>query len=202
MQWIEFAPYILPYAGGCPEPLLELHTRLAAIDFCRRTLCDTRTLDPIQGFDQNVVELDLPPETVIVKIKAVEVDTRDRAIVSPAMGRSYVRSKHPGEFCFTPDNRNLHIYPAPTETVFVVPDVALMPSLQATGLLDEIANEYMHDIAHGALARILMVPNQTFSDPNSAVVHANAFKARVNTIAAKIGRGIANSKTQSFIGYI
>lgn len=37
MTWDDFAPYVLPYAPGCPDATMEHHARLAAIDFCRHT---------------------------------------------------------------------------------------------------------------------------------------------------------------------
>lgn len=202
MLWAEFGPYILPYAPGCPEPLLELHTRLAAIDFCRRTLCDTRSMDPVRAFASPIVEMDPPQDTRIVKVKRVGVAGRDRELVPANKGASLVRAQHPGDYCFTPDNLNLHVHPQPDGTADIVVDAALMPTLTSTGLLDDIANQYAQDIAHGALARIMLVQRQTFSDPNAAVLHAGIFASRVATVAAKVARGQAGAKMASHATYI
>jgi len=197
MKWSDFGPYVLPYVVGVPEPLLELHARLAAIEFCRRTLCYTRTLDAVTTDGTPIVELESLPSTQIIKIKAVEVNGKSHPLVEPQQGLEFVRSASPLEFCFTQENLFLHVYPVQEAGVSVVVDAALAPTLRSTDFSDEVANPYLQDIAFGVIASLQRVPGQPFSDLNASALHTMQFERRIGVVAGKMSRGLLSSKMRS-----
>ena len=60
MKWSDFSPYVLPHVIGCPDPTMEQHVRLAAIEFFRRTLSWREVLDSVLTDGTERVELEAP----------------------------------------------------------------------------------------------------------------------------------------------
>jgi hypothetical protein len=202
MKWSDFGPYVLPHVIGVPEPMLWLHARLASIEFCRRTLCDKLTLDLTSTDGTATVELDLPPETQIIKIKAVEVGGRDWNLVSPEHGNELVRSQSGQRFCFLANDLTLSVYPAQPRKTTVTADAALAPSLDAEGLRDNVASQYVQDIAHGVIASLKRMSNVQWSDPVGAGVEKSDFNSRITATAAKVGRGQVAAKMRNHVTYL
>ncbi len=196
--WSDLFPYVLPYVIGCPDPTAEQHIKLAAIDFCRRTLCHRVTLEPelCSGVSHDI---ELLPEqgTQIIKIKAVAVGGREFSLVDPVKGLSLARSEYPSDFVFTQDNLTLQVYPLQVSGTPVVADVALAPAITAIGLSDALAAAHLQDIVHGAIASIKRIPGQSFSDLNGSTLHQGLFEARIKTVAAKVARGFAAARMSS-----
>ncbi len=199
----EFYPYVLPYVLGCPLPTVDHHVRLAAMEFCKRTACWQKTLDAIycNGTD-NLVEMDQGTGEQIIKVKAVSVDGFDWPLVDSGNGLKLVRSDSQQNFCFTQDNKTLQIYPLQIAGVAVQVDAVLAPSRDATAIDDAVGNDYLQDIAHGAVASIQRIPAQEFTDPNSAVAEQQQFNNRMSAIAAKVSRGFMAQKMRSHISYL
>lgn len=202
MLWRDFEPYVMPFVPGCPLPVMEHHARLVAQDFCRRTLCFTRTLDPVSSIGTAQVEMDPLPQTQIVKIKAVAVDGLTVQLVDRARGAELARADNTGDFCFTADNLILELHPPRPAGASVVIDAALAPTLTATMLEREIAAQYAQDMAHGIVASIMRLPQQVFSDPANAMVQDSLYQARRATVAAKMARGQAGAKLRSHVTYL
>lgn len=199
MLWRDFEPYVLPYVIGCPLPVLEHHARLTAIDWCRKTLCMTRELDP-ELCDGESHEVDIAPPTGLQIVRPVDVavDGREFNLTDPLYGKRLARNQGKYEFCFTADNASLSVFPLQAADVPVVITAALMPALRtSTGLDDDIALEHADDIAKGIAAEILKIPKQEFSNEVLAMDMKAAYVARRTTIAAKYSRGIAAGKTRS-----
>jgi hypothetical protein len=196
--WSDLFPYVLPYVIGCPDPTAEQHIKLAAIDFCRRTLCHRVTVEPelCSGVSHDI---ELYPEqgTQIIKIKAVAVGKREFSLVDPVKGLSLARSEYPSDFVFTQDNLTLQVYPLQVSGTPVVTDVALAPAITATGLSSMLAAAHLQDIVQGAIASIKRVPGQPFSDLNGSTLHQGLFEARIKTVAAKVARGFASVRISS-----
>ena len=199
----EFYPYVLPYVPTCPVMVVDHHTLLAAIEFCRRTSCWQKTLDAVttNGVD-NLLEMDRDTGQQIIKVKAVSVGGVNWPLVDSSAGLLMVRSGSQQSFCFTQDNRTLQIYPLQVSGVAVQVDAVLAPSRTATAIDDVIGNDYLQDIAHGAIASIQRLPGQAFTDPNSAASEYAIFSGRISATASKVARGFTAQKMRSHASYI
>jgi len=202
MKWSDFGPYVMPHVIGCPEPMLVQHARMAAIEFCRRTLCDQRLLEDVQSDGTPIIELLPPVGTQLVKIKSVKADGREWPIVDPIYGTELSWSESPQDFCYTQDNKTLMLYPEQPSGTPVDVVAALMPSIDAAFFDDNVAKQHLYDIVPGVIASIKKVPGQPFSDLNAAAVHQAQFESRIRTIAAKTGRGHAAAKMRSHVTYL
>lgn len=202
MNWDVFYPYVLPSVIGCPNPTADLHIRQAAIEFCRRTLCHTVTLDPITADGINTkFELELPSQTQPVKIMAAEVAGKECPVMDTQRGLQLVRQDSVAEFCFTQDKKTLDVHPPRAKGDTIVVDVALMPTPTAKSLDDDVAQAYMQEIAYGALASLQMLPQQTWTDAGMAAANKALFNQRIATIAMHFARGQAAAKLRSFKTY-
>lgn len=197
MKWLDFSPYVLPYVIGCPDPTLEMHARLAAIEFFRRTLSWREVLDAIPAEGSELVELEAPMQTQIIKVKSVSVDGRDFPLVETTHGSELSRTDTGREFAFTRDNRTLVIYPIQAIGTPVVVEAALAPSITSSTLPDALAQHHMQDIAHGAIASLKRFSGQPFTDPNGAQEQQALFERRISAVAAKHSRGVMAAKLRS-----
>lgn len=197
MRWFDFGPYVLPYVIGCPEPTLEQHAKLAAIEFFRRTLSWRAVLDAVSTDGSAVVELEIPLQSQMVKIKSVSVDGRAFALVETAHGMELSLASPGSEFVFTHDNLTLSVYPLQKSGTQVVVECALAPILTSTSIADAVALAHVQDIAHGAIASIARIPGQVFTDPNNSQAQQMLFERRIATVAAKHSRGLMAAKMRS-----
>lgn len=195
MQWSEFGPYVLPHVIGCPEPVLIHHAKLATMNWCRKTLCLQKWLDPVNTIIGNhAIELDLDTGLQIVKIKQVHIDKRNITLLHQEKGRALASEGAELEQGVFLDSLNtLYILQTPEKAEPVTVYACLSTSMASTTFSDELA-EHLSDIAYGVIASIQMLPKQAFTDTNSAMVNAGMFKSRVDSISAKVGRGMLSAK--------
>lgn len=168
----DFLTKVLPFAPGCPEPTAIEHIRNAAIEFCEETRL-WRSEDTFEvGDDPNVVCT--PQGAVIHDIERCDFNGKR---LDPA-SISWLDEHHPDwrsdEFKLQgPPRYFTQVCP---DTVRVVPFqqgrlkvwLRLKPAEDAEQVPDFIATQHRSTIGWGALAGILMLPNQTFTDPNRA----------------------------------
>lgn len=236
MIWADFFPYVLPAVPNCPDPVLEHHVRLAAIEFCRRTLCWQQILDPIEGetgavayrltedgdyritedgamltteggggpvVDGVATEFDMviPEGAEVVKVLSVAVNGDDVTVVEGSRGVQLTRRGVSADFAYTRDRRKLVIRPAPRAGSRIDVEAALKPSLDAVEFPDELFDQYVQDIAHGALAGLMLVPGQDWSNPTMAAIHQDSFDDRIGTVAAQVERGFGRSKRRGVVAH-
>jgi hypothetical protein len=183
----DFLPKILPFAPGCPEPTAFEHLRNAAQDFCEETRLwrfdDTFTF----GDDPNIV---CAPQGSVIhefercdyngyKLEPRSLDWLDDHYPD---WRSDTNAEPGDPVWFTQICLDtVRLVPAPS---LVDPDnppgtvhvwLRLKPSDDCDQLPDFLASQYSNLISWGALANILMLPNQTFSNPNMAAYFQGKF---------------------------
>lgn len=197
-DWIDFYGYVRPSVSGCPIPTLDIYIRQAAIEFCRRTLCDVQTLDDVTTNGKELqVELDLPSETQIIKITGVAVNGRNYALVDAQRGLKLRRNASTQEFAFTGDLLTLDVNPFRSKGDVITVDAALAPTVTASGVSDAIASRYMQEIATGALSALQWLPGMSWSDPKAAMANKAMFSQRIDSVAMFVSRGQLNAKMQS-----
>jgi len=202
MIWSDFYPWVRPSTVGCPNPTLDLHLRQAAIEFCRRTLCWVRTLDPVlaNGLDIRF-DLDLPSQTQAVKLMAVEVNGQEYPLVDPQRGQQLVRQGCNADFSFTQDKLTLDVHPLRSSGDLIEVDMALAPSFNATGVETDVISPYVQEIGQGASASLQMMPGVPWSEPNLAAANKAMFNQRLGTVAMHVARGQGAAKLASSRSY-
>ena len=190
MIWSDFYSWVLPSVPGCPNPTLDLHIRQSAIDFCRRTLCWVRTLDPVEANGMDIrFDLDLPNQTQAVKLMAVAVNGMQYLLVDTQRGLQLVRQGSGADFSFTQDKLTLDVHPLRARGDSVEVDMALAPSFNASSIETDVASPYLQEIAQGALATLQTIAGVAWSDPGLAGINKALFNQRVATVAMHFARG-------------
>jgi len=177
----QFLPKVIPFAPGCPEPTALEHLIAAAQDFCETTRL-WRFEDSFQlGDDPNV--LCTPSDAIIHEIERCDYNGKklDPATIDFLDDRHPLWRSDTNEWTGQPewftqiDPGTVRVVPRPLEPGTVKVWLRLKPSEDAETLPDFIFKEHSTLISWGALAAILMLPNQTFSDPNRATFFQGKF---------------------------
>lgn len=158
-----FLPLVLPYVTTCPDVTAEQYVRRAAIEFCE-AVRPWRYVDTLTTTGANPEPIGIPAQSEIHQIEEAwfEDSKLDRL--------SYVDgSQLAGEGEGVPSA----IYQDGPDAIWLSPSAVgplrlslfLKPSATATTLPDFFMAQYAQVIADGALSRILMLPEQPFSNP-------------------------------------
>lgn len=188
-RWL---PRVLPDVPGCPDVTVIHHARLACREWFERTLSWREQLAPITAAagDSSYL-LPLPPDSVLAKLMTYVIDGRDGVAVSVQTGLKYVRENRSGNYCWTQDNRNVSVHPAPTAAQVLEFGVALKPSDDSSSIPERLFDLYADKITDGILARIFGMASQ----PWTSADRESAYRAKfVNSIESA---AIAAAKSYS-----
>lgn len=194
-----FLPRIMPAAPGCPEPTALAAVIKAAQDFCERTRLwrdeDRFTVTPSscnvvcapQGADLFEIEhalLDGRPLTPI-SLHDLNRDMPDWRTREEPAGR-WITQTEPG---------TVLVVPRCSGTLYLA--TTLKPANDAELLPDFLARDYLQVIADGALAEILMLPGQPFTDPNRAQFYSMRFESRLSDLLNRSIKGQQRAKART-----
>ena len=203
MIWDDFSPYIKPWVTGCSAPLMELHVRLAAIDFCEFTNVWRDDLAPLacNGVLSSFT-LTRPTDAEIAKVLAVTVnDVRNQpdefGIRPPFEIEQAIRDGWTGRMASTSDRRVLRVWPVQPTGSTVVVTASLKPRLAATTFPDALFDQHGQDIADGAIATLLAIPSKDWTDTKTAAMKAGMFMSAKTMTARKVERGFAKGMRRS-----
>jgi len=211
-----FLPYVLPHAYGCPDPTAEQAVRDACIEFCSKSsliqAVDTQTL--VAGLAEYAVGTpagqDLS-QVLSVSLGAIMLspvapsDVRHGAALRAGVDSTVAPFSGPPALYYqiTPTDRVLYLWPVPADTGALAIKASYAPSRTATEVDDVLFDDWAYEIACGALARLLSMPAQVFSNPKYAEAHGARFSAAIASAvsAARRGRlpGAVRAQSRSFV---
>lgn len=188
----DFLPGILPYAPGCASPTAYFGIRQAAIEFCERTRL-WRSEDSFDVTPENCDAIMAPYGAVIHEIEHASfngqplkpkstqwLDDHENGWRLPSYtgNPGYITQLAPGTVMIVPRGEGtltLHLW--------------LKPSQDCTELPDFLLDEYREVIAMGALGRILLIPNQSFTNVEMGAAFAGMFAAKLDARSTKGTKG-------------
>jgi len=189
-----FLPYVLPAVTGCSEPLALQALNNACVEFCKQT-------DIVQRISsQNIVAatqdytVTVPTDMVLARVLGAawqgtplesaptsEV-TDPTALTGATIGDATLVSGTPvAWFQKTPYSTTISLAPVPDEALTngLTIKASFTPTRAALSVEDVLFDEYVSDIASGALAELMAMPGQSFTSPLAAG-HARRFAAGVS----------------------
>lgn len=184
-----FLPEVMLNAPGCADVVAMNYIRNAAIEFCNLTYVVSEEIDPVTltaGLFES--EVSAPSGTAIVAVHSVYADGEPIDPVSELelrqkYGNWKERTGTPAGYLTSAEG--IRIFPIPQSDVVIEASVATRPTVAATTLNDVLLNEWKQAIVSGALSELLMVPGQSFTEPNTAMMHKVKFDDRVIAAQAK-----------------
>lgn len=210
---VDFLPFVLPLVPGCSDPMAEQAVLSACIEFAGKSLIvqHTGTDNAVAG--QTEYDVEQPSQQILSKVLAVyhlgrRLHSRSREMVRSgfaARGEAIpgvtTYTGTPSEWlCRNPAEAIVSIYPAPAEaeTDALTIVSAYAPTRDATRVADILYTDYAEDIAAGAVAQLLIVPAQPFTNPALRKPYRDRFDAAMYSAAnlARVGLGAASSRVQ------
>lgn len=195
-----FAPSVNQYAPGCPDMTLYFGLRQAAIEFCERTRL-WRFDDEFAVSVDDSEGIIAPNGADIHEIEAVFFDGQELEPKSTSWLDGNMRGWRDGKLSGVPH----YFTQTETNTIRLVPFMAgtvglhvwLKPSQDAKLLPDWMVDQHRETIAHGALSRILLMPSQTFTNPELAMVFSNKFQSKLDRLSATGFAGQQRAQTRT-----
>lgn len=198
----DFLKKINQYAPGVAIPTAYSAIRDAATDFCERTRL-WRYEDEFTVSADEAEAITTPPGSVLLDIERAWFDGNK---LTPATvdwlddrangWRDGTLTGQP-EFLTQLELNTLRVVPAQAGTIKI--SVWLKPSQDCTDLPDFLSDQYRETIAFGALARLLAIPGQPFTNPNMAAAFASTFEDKLSGLKNKgiIGQQRARVRTKA-----
>jgi hypothetical protein len=196
----DFLPKVLPHVPGCPDPLAENHVLEAAIEFCRRTNVWRVDLDPIT-LAANVSEYDLAnPANGKVQLvervlyNGVPLDPKTPHQLDQDMpGWPTLKGSIVAYYMLTRRKFRIVQIPAATETNAIVVQVSARPTRTATVLDSELYEEYLDEVAAGALSSLLGIPGKEWSSSAKAKERMDEFEKAISTYTANAAQSFSRA---------
>lgn len=199
---IDFEPFlkrILPRVAGAARPAVHDAIRVAAQEFCTRTRLwrEHDVIETIVEYDGIMVA---PTDAVIFEIESAVFDGYHLEPTSI----SWLDANKPGWRGWG-EAQPVYITQTEPDTVKLVPaykgrldlHVILKPSDEAEYFPDWLADHYSQVIADGALAELLTIPAQEFTNPELAMFYAQRFDNRLNNMSSANLKGQQKARVRT-----
>ncbi len=207
VKYSDLVSDVLPVLAADPsDPVTEAAIKRAAIQFCKESWVWKYFQDPIDlvAFE-NTYDLEPPQGAGVAAVMRVTIAELDLDPKSPDdldrdMPGWRQKSGQPKYFTQI-DSEQVILAPASDYNLAagIHMTLALAPDLKANAIPSWIANEYFYDIVDGALAYLMKMPKQEWTDLKLAMDYEDKFhKAIANARAdAMSGLGRAPTRTTS-----
>lgn len=189
----DFLPKVLSRAPGCAEPVA-----LDAIRQAAKELCETSRIWRLEDSFEIAGAIDelmvAPTGAEIFEIESARLDERPLTPRTVSWldehrptWRTDTTAQNFAEHITQTEPGSVRIVPRATGTLSLA--LFLTVSEKAEYLPDWMLSLYARDIADGAIAEVLMIPGQQFSNPSLASVHANRFQFRLDLLSRRGAQG-------------
>lgn len=180
---------VLPSVDACPSPIAEQAIRDAIDSFCRqsRIYRERQTVALTSGVSS--YELDPPGGgSVIVETLYARIgDDILEPLIPELESRLFIGSGKP-EYIKHAEPGSIEILPAPADSGTL--SVVVVYSIdQAATMFPSILDQWREEISFGAMARLMVMPNKPWSNPQMAAGYQSMFNAGVNDAAARASLG-------------
>lgn len=193
----ELLPFVLPYAAAAPEPVALHHIKLAAVEFCGKTLA---WQDDLQGVSSVIgvadYTLNLPEDAELVRMLCVTVGQQEYTVTTAASARrtrATLAQRTGGRVAWSINRQDLVLDPAPVVADVLTVLAALKPKIMTATALPEDLRQYAEAIACGARASLLRAPGE-WKDPMEASAQRGMFDAELASIGAQVARGFGGAR--------
>ena len=183
----ELLPYVMPYAPGLAEPTAVQHLRDAAVRFCERTRC-WRLIDTFQTTGEHHEILAVPSDAVLFEIEWAKFNNRELEAVSPQAATWHNQDGYTEPRYITQVNPNC-VSLEPHAVGELVISMFLKPAPTALEIPAFMICDFGRALADGALATLLLLPNQPFTNPQLAMVFETKFQQALDRNFALNMRG-------------
>jgi hypothetical protein len=193
---------VLPDVAGCTNELAINALRNAAIELYTKSWIYTQACDPQQTIIGQA-EYDLDSFNLYKIIGIVSASIDDAAIIPvgvTSLNRSNLRWQDDNG---TPTNylsydyTTVRLYPIPDKVQTLNVHVSLTPTKNSPGVENFIYDLYSEQLAAGAKARLMLMPNKPFTDLNTSREYRAQFAAAITDAKWRGYKSLTNAQLQS-----
>lgn len=181
MLFADLMPPVLLEAKGCPEITAERVMRDVVRDLYLNHPIWIRTDLGVIVEEVGTISLPLPLDSEVVEFRSIRLS--DGSTIAPRVvddNAFYSLDDATTEPVVAEVNGVWVMKPAPSVALTEVRVVTqLAPTVDATGVDDTIAARHKSMYTHATLARLLVMPDQKWTNPGMAQYHAQALAARL-----------------------
>lgn len=178
----------------CPNIVMRRAYTRAMREWCRQTQWLRITLTGTTIADQKIYTLGSDTNLDVIAIRAMSVsDTGGYAYGIPASDSSQwnpnTQASLPRRYCYLPEGQ-FALDPTPNTVYGLTVSAVIVPKERADALTvpAEPLGKYSNDIEAGALAYLLALPGEPWTNPQAAEIHARRFQASINNGKAEVQR--------------
>lgn len=201
ISYEKFLPHVLPYVPNCLEDQAVLAIRNACIEFCKETNIVQEPMDAITATaGNNTYQPDVPSGYLMNKVlELYYVGRKMDAKSLLELQRLYTMNwgalvGAPRVYTqFNPDE--FTVTPSPAETVknAFTGRMGLVPTRSSTQVRSIVYDRYLEDIVPGALARLMVTPDQPYTDVAAARDYAVLSKSRIAAVRQYVNSGMTQA---------
>ena len=196
-----FLQEVLPYVPECPELEAINAIRNTIIEFCTKSVWYVNE----QTFDLSALQDDytlptLPFGTEMVAIQDVWYDNlhikpKSADDLKRLFGFDWrVLAGRPAYYTqLVPGTIRVCPMPLLSETAAISLIISLKPTRDSTSCDGTIYDRWLEGIAYGAKARIMSLPQQPFTDPQTAMVNKAMFNTAIGEARIERNRGMTRA---------
>lgn len=177
--WDVFLPDVRVHVPDAPDPLVRQALRRASRQFCRRTRAWRAWVTCTAG-DPREYTMTLPTGAAVVRIERVTVDRKPLDLV-PFHWPEHDPIEHADaeDVGVVSEDLATLVVTGPEITGDIRALLSLMPTRQATGVGDFVAERYLEAIASGAASDLLRTRGADWYDPQAANICEGQFQAGI-----------------------
>lgn len=189
-------------APGLNENSAIDELRYALLDFCMETHCSQDTIETSIAAGETAILYDSPSPShlFVCRVLSVDLPTGNLPIRTLDELREFGNwreAEGPPRICTPEAPGELSTYPTTQEAITpIYVRIALAPTQTTTKIDEDVLNRYGNAIADGAIARILGMPGQTWSNPNEAMRRQRMFDIARSRARAESAKNQAHSTIQ------
>lgn len=199
--WRNFVPLVRQATAKCPVSGMVAQVREAAREFCARTRIWTDksfVSDILAG--EGAYGLRAPDQADIRCVLTVRFKGAPLAPLTPDQWRDLPEQTGltPSHFIFTEPNA-VRLFPIPLEDVpgALVVEAVLVPAVRSVSGPEFLLSKHGTTIAHGAMSRLMLMPERPWSDPKMGVFYEKKFEDGMAGATISVGQGGAGAAADS-----
>jgi len=192
VSWRDFIPQVQHAVAGCPMSSMVNAVREAAIEFCAESKVWTMDSMPTTILaGESSYSLDPPDNADLASVERVRLlgaDLRPNSTFEWDEKRD--ESGAPRDYMVT-EPLVVHLWPTPdaTNPSAMKVKVALQPSSTSSQGPAFLLARYKEGIVAGALSKLMLIPDKTWTNPQLAAVNDAKFRNKINDTKIAVNKG-------------
>lgn len=190
----ELLPLLRPYVSGCPLPIMREELRRAARRFFERSLVWREEV--YLGFGAGMTNASIKlkaGQTLVSVIRAQLTDDTEPLSPAPA-GMNWLSTERNKPQVYSSDKAGfLSLFPLQATNVTCKVKIAVKPEIGSAIIPDVEGDMYAEQIADGAAASILSMPDAEWYNPAQADYHTSKFERGISEARSKVEMGYSNT---------